>query len=219
MLPYRNDFLAALNKDALAICGLHIAQDAIHVGIFWNSENERKVIHFQTGNSIPVENVSNNIFQDYFFNIITDFPISMLPSLSALSELISQNKLNGFIFNRVGVIYNGGKFEYESGIYTTQSSAEKYVNCAVFVIALLNTYNYNLIDWNSWPNTNPQNLSFLNQWLNANNIPEENRESYYNQSKEVRGKHIIVSPNSNTKPAPYVEAQQLANELITNLTN
>lgn len=214
MLPKRDDFLAALTNETLAICGLYLGNDAIHVGIFWYSENEKKVVHFQNGNYIPVENVSENQFENYLFNPIPEFPTSLLPSLSALSELISQNLLNGFTFNRIGVVYNGGKFEYQSGIYTTQSTAEKYVNCAVFVIALLNTYNHQLIDWASWPNTDPANRAFLDNWLAINNIPAANKDSYYNQAKEVRGKHVLVSPSTTTKPSPFPEAQALAEELI-----
>lgn len=214
MLPKRDDFLAALADDALAICGQYLGGDAIHVGIFLSSENERKIIHFQNGNNIPVENATDDQFVDYYFNSIEEFPSVLLPSLLALSELISQNLLNGFIFNRVGIVYNGGKFEYQSGIYTTQSTAEKFINCAVFSLALLNTFNHQLIDWASWPNTNPANRAFLDNWLAINNIPPENRESYYNQSKEIRGKHVLVSPSTVTRPSLYHEAHALAEEFI-----
>lgn len=217
MLPHRDDFLND-NNEGLAICGVHLRNDAIHVGLFWDSEGERKVVHFQDGNNIPVEDVTNDAFQNYVFNSIPDFPNHLLPSLSAVTELISQNKLNGFIFNRVGVVYNGGKFEFQTGAYTTKSAAEKFVNCAVFVIALLKTFDYTLLDWDSWQNVSLTNRTFLDTWLEDNNIYVDQRESYYNQTKEVRGKHVIVCPSTQTKPSPYNEAQGLADQLINSLT-
>jgi hypothetical protein len=216
LLLHRDDFLNN-NNEGLAICGVHFRNDTIHVGLFWNSEGEKKVVHFQNGNYIPVEDVTNALFQNYVFNSISDFPNHLLPSLSAVSELISQNMLNGFIFNRVGVVYNGGKFEFQTGVYTTKSPAEKFVNCAVFVIALLKTFDYTLLDWDSWPNVSVANRIFLDTWLDDNNIPADQREAYYNQTKEVRGKHIIVSPSTQTKPSPYNEAQLLAGQLINSL--
>ena len=53
-----------------------------------------------------------------------------------------------------------------SGSFKTKTPAEKFVNCAVFVIALLNTFDYPLLDWHSWPAINPSKLDFLN-WLTA----------------------------------------------------
>lgn len=216
LLSHRDEFLSD-NSEGLAICGVHIGNDAIHVGLFWSSEEERKVVHFRNGNNIPVEDVTNAAFQSYIFNSITDFPNDLLPSLSALSELISQNRLNGFVFNRVGVVYNGGKFEFQTGAYTTESPAERFINCAVFVVALLKTFDYTLLDWDSWPNVAEANRTFLDTWLDVNKIAVNQREPYYNQTKEVRGKHIIVCPSTETKPSPYNETQVLADKLINHL--
>ncbi len=207
------------NDEGVAICGMHYGGDVIHVGLFWHSEGERKIVHFLNGANIPISDADNILFQSYFFNPVPDFKLPLLPTLSALCELISQNKLNGFIFNRVGVVYDGGKFEYLSGAYTAKTEAEKFVNCAVFVIALLNTFDYTLLNWATWPNVSSANRTFLDGWLDTNKIPVEQRESYYNQTKEMRGKHVIVCPNTQTKPSPYDEAQPLADELINNLTS
>ena len=218
MLPYRDAFLTNNPNEGIAICGSHVGADAIHVGLFWNYEGETRVIHFLSGQNIPVQEVSDAPFANYFFNPIPDFPADLIPSLSALSELISQNQLNGFTFRRVGLLYDGGKFDFQTGAYTGKTPAEKYVNCAVFVIALLRTYDYILLDWDSWPNANPANRTFLDQWLNNSGIPARERQQYYNMTKEVRGKHVIVCPGTTTKPSPHMEAQTLADALINDLS-
>jgi hypothetical protein len=206
-------------RDGLAICGVHCPGDAIHVGIFWHSEGEKRIIHFQNGTNIPVEDLENPQFNHFFFNPIRDFPLDVLPSLAALSELISDNDENAFVFNREPVIYNGGKFHFPTGNYEAQSPVEKIVNCAVFVLALLNTYDYQLLDWNSWPNISEDNNAFLNSWLDHYNIPHDQRSAYYQMTKEVRGKHVIVCPDTRSSPSPYNEASVLADELIHRLNN
>lgn len=214
MLPARNEYLCISKDEEVAVCGLYCGKDAIHVGLFWNSEGEKKIIHFQNGKNIPVAYAAAHEFEDYYFNQIADFPKTLLPSLAALAELVSENKLNRFIFNRVGVVYNGGKFEYLSGSYQTKSAAEKFVNCGVFVIALLATFDYILLDWASWPDTKPANLTFLHHWLDVNGIPDPERPAYYRQTKELRGQHVLVCPGSSTQPCTYTEAELKANELI-----
>ena len=204
-----------INSDCnIAICGTHVVNDAIHVGIYWNLENEQEIIHFLNGNKIPVVNAKDACFVNYKFNEIQNFPEKLLPSLAAVAELISENKLNKLRFNREGVIYNGGKFEFNTGNFNA-SDVEKIMNCGVFVIALLNTFEYKLLDWNSWPNQN--NNNYLDDWLTSMNIPKEEWELYYNQVKQIRGKHVIVCPSTPTKPSPVSEAENLANELIASL--
>ncbi|EKT3958622.1 hypothetical protein NTJ28_002638, partial [Flavobacterium psychrophilum] len=163
----RNTIIANGNK--IAICGKHISNDSIHVGLYWNSENEQQIIHFLNGTNIPVDNANSNDFDGYLFNTIKNFPESLIPTLAALAELISENKINNLIFNRQGVIYNGGKFEFNSGNYIV-SPLEKIMNCGVFIIALLNTLDYKLIDWDSWPNQTQND--YLDIWLTSKNIPQ-----------------------------------------------
>jgi hypothetical protein len=198
----------------LAICGVKVGGDNVHVGIFWRSEGEAKIIHFQNGNWIPVQEVTDHSFQSFLFNPIENFPSLLLPTLAGLAELISNNQLNGFIFNRVGVIFNGGKFEFQSGAFTGKSPVEKFVNCGVFVILLLNTFDHIILDWQTWPNVDPANLTFLDRWLNANGIAPAERHLYYNMTKAVRGKHVLVSPSTATQPSPYNEAEAAANALL-----
>ena len=108
-LDKRDDFIAKDNK--IAICGIHIGGDAIHVGIYWNSENEKKIFHFQNGNNIPIVDATHIDFQGYFFNPINDFPENLLPSLAAFSELISENKINNLIFFVTDTTHNGKSLE------------------------------------------------------------------------------------------------------------
>lgn len=217
MLQYRDAYLNATLTEGIAICGFYCGYDSIHVGLYWNSEGEKKVVHFLDGSNIPVQPVDIADFEFYMFNTVVDFPDYLLPSISALSELISQNKMNGFIFNRVGVAYDGGTFTFDQGSYTGKTGPEKFVNCGVFVVALLNTYGYSLIDWVSWPNVDQAHLDFLTTWLTTNNIPANEWLPYYHKTKAIRGKHIIVSPSTQTHPSPYNEAHQLAEQLVVEL--
>lgn len=210
---------ATVQTDGLALCGLHCRGDAIHVGIFWNSEGEKRIIHFQNGKNIPVQDFDDRAFHSYFFNPLTNFPTALFPSLSALAELISTNSDNGFVFNREPVIYNGGKFSFPTGDYNAKCPVEKVVNCAVFVIALLNTYDYPLLDWNSWPDISPDSCTFLDAWLDYCKIPENRKGHYYKLTKEVRGKHVIVCPDTESAPSVFNDANPLAEKLIHALNN
>ena len=94
---------------------------------------------------------------------------------------------------------------------------EKIMNCGVFIVALLNTFDFKLINWNSWPNQ--EQTDYLNHWLFLNNIPKSDWIFYYSQSKIIRGKHILVSPSTISKPSNFDDADFLANDLIEKLTN
>ncbi len=208
-----------IESSELSICGTHIENDSIHVGICWNYENDKKIFHFLNGEIIPIESFYENKFKNYFFNPIDNFYSDDIPSLVGLSRLISKNKINRFIFNKEGIIYDGGIFEFVSGNYNKTNKSSKIINCAAFVIALLNTLNYTLIDWESWPNSNLQQSDYLNIWLEENKIPKDEWEYFYNQSKKIRGKHVLVAPQANSKPAQFEETDRMANEFIFSLQN
>jgi hypothetical protein len=204
-----------LDKDKdFGICGTHIQDDAIHVGIYWNYEGENKILHFLSGDNIPLEDIGIS-FSGYMFNSIHDFEDDLIPSLSAVADLISNNSLNQFIFNKEGIVYDGGKFEIANGNYTISSESERVINCAAFVVAILNTYNYKLVDWSTWPN--PTQTTYLDTWLTNKGIPRSNWCNYYRQTKALRGKHVIVSPETISKPSIYDEANSLADELINTI--
>lgn len=212
----KNQFIESEN--AIAICGVYIREDAIHVGIALK-EDEAKIIHFLNGERVPYENLELQDFDNYLFAPIIDFNNDLIPSLSALCEIISLDPLvNKLQFSRNNIIYDGGKFNLMSGVFQINSMIENIVNCGIFVTALLKTYDYNLLDWNTWPNSRPQSISrYLDIWLSSN-ISDADREKYYNTSKEIRGKHVIVSPLTQSKPSVYLEAEDLANNLIKELS-
>lgn len=199
----------------IAICGKHIKEDAIHVGLYWNFDDKKRIFHFLNGNKIPVQEADSSYFNEYFFNQIDNFPEFLLPSLIAITELISENKINNLIFNRDGVVYNGGKFEFNCGDFIV-TPIEKIMNCGVFIVALLNTFDFKLINWNSWPNQ--IKTDYLNEWLSFNNIPQKDWDLFYSQTKIIRGKHILVSPSTISKPSNFDDADFLAYKLIEKLT-
>lgn len=148
-----------------------------------------------------------------------DLNPSLIPSLAALAELVSQNILAPFTFNRANVVYEGGKFEQATGGYVYTHTAERVVNCGVFTVGLLKTYDYDLINWDTWPAAPPVSSDpYLNHWFDANAVPHQEQEYYYRSAKAIRGKHIIVSPSTPTKPSPYPEAEMLSDQLIVKLT-
>lgn len=212
----KNEFIESEN--AIAICGKYLGKDAIHVGIALK-EDEAMVIYFSHGEEIPYESLALQDFDNYLFAPIIDFNNDLIPSLSALCEVISSDPLvNKLQFSRSNIIYDGGKFNLMSGVFQINSMIENIVNCGIFATALLKTYDYNLLEWNTWPNSRPQSISpYLDIWLSSN-ISDADREKYYNTSKEIRGKHVIVSPLTQSKPSVYLETEDLANSLIKELS-
>lgn len=202
------------NNSDIAICGVYCGNDSIHVGIYWNFEGEQKIFHFLNGQKIPIQDVQEDKFEKYLFNSLPNFPSFLLPSFISLAELISENQVNNFKFKREDVIYNGGKFEFNSGDFNSPEY-ERIINCGVFVVALLNTFDYALIDWQTWPNQ--LSTDYLNDWLLEMGIPQAEWSEYYSQVKQIRGKHIIVSPSTANKPSQYIEAENLSSQLIDQL--
>nr|WP_315209071.1 hypothetical protein [uncultured Flavobacterium sp.] len=217
MVIYRDDYL--IDEPNVAICGKYAGGDAIHVGIYWNSEGENKIVHFINGTNIPVEDISLPKFQHYFFNRLIDFPEDLIPSLAGIADLISENKLNGLIFSKNSTVYNGEKFSFLNGAYDQNPTVgEKYINCGIFALALLNSFIPPILDWNSWPNIFPENPKFLDAWLIHYNIPVPLYPYYYNQAKEIRGRHIFTSPSTTTQPSTYNENEALSQQLLAILS-
>lgn len=214
MLLNRDTFLLQDEK-GISICGVYIpTRDAVHVGLYWNWDGEKKIVDFNAGDDIRVNEADIPMFRRFFFNKLRDFPDALIDSLTALAELVAANKINGFILQKEAPFYNGGKFEVTTGNFLDSSGAEKFINCGVFVVALLRTYDYHLLDWDTWPNAPAGLRIYLEDWLNSNSEPLTDRDPYYNQVKEVRGKHILICPNTETKPSPYDQSESLANDLI-----
>jgi hypothetical protein len=211
----RDDFKT--DDAPVAVCGVYCGGDGVHVGIVFKDEDEHQVLHFQSGDYIPLQSLDDHDFAGYLFNPV-NFKPELIPSLAALAELVSQNALLPFTFSRNRPVYEGGKFEISTGNFQFNSVAERIVNCGVFVVALLKTYDYELIAWDTWPHVQVNAVTrYLEDWLNRYKVPVAERENYYKSAKEIRGKHILVSPDAPTQPAPYAEVVPLSNQLITNL--
>jgi hypothetical protein len=139
---------------------------------------EAKVFHFDSPKRILFEDATNEPFKEYIISYIVDFDYFLLPAISALANLISENKVNNFQFSREAVVYDGGEFIID-GTYSTKSEIEKYVNCAVFSFAFLKKFDCTLLDWESWPPAPKEKATFLENWFIDKGIPEKEKEYYY----------------------------------------
>ena len=70
-----------------------------------------------------------------------------------LSEwlLIKDNNLGDIKISLKSIIYKGNKFDIESGKYIVKQDFENYINCGIFVLAILETYDLKILDWTNWP--------------------------------------------------------------------
>ena len=209
------EFLQQLT-DGLAIVGTHIQNEAFHVGLHISSEDENKIIHFIAPNNIPFANGDDPYFGNYLFNRISKgYDIDTLPTLSAMCDLISKNALNSFKFKKEFVMYAGGKFKISTGKYIVQRERENYINCAVFIIGILKTFDLHLLDWDSFPNLSVNNTNLLQDWLNSNNIPPNDHVFYHKMTKEVRGSHVFVAPSVDQLPASADQIKPLSDALLS----
>lgn len=221
MIPKRDSILKT-NSDRLGVCGCYVPnRDSIHTGLFWSLEGDNRFVHFISTNKIEIREISDSKSEEYYFNTISDFPEKLMPSLIPLVELIAGNKLINLELNIENVVYNNGKFSLASGFYLTNNETERFINCAVLVIAILYSYDYTLLCLDSWPIvTDDSKRKYLEDWLDTNSIvdPAE-RDKYYQYNKEIRGKEVLVAPIESTISSPIVfaRASELAEEFITHI--
>lgn len=210
------DFLDIFNQsgNVLGICGGYYGDDRIHVGIYINYNNSKKIFHFINGEKILIEDIFDSNFLNYKFILLHEFDIRFLPTLISTAQLISNNKLNNFVFERSGTVYDGGKFEVQYGNFICKTGAEKFLNCGVFVFAFLKTFDYTLLDWDTWDKIDNENLIFLNEWLSSQNIPQQIWNEYYNKTRKIRGKHIFVSPLTESNPSIFSECEYISNKYL-----
>ena len=220
MLAKRDTFFNGDNI-GLGICGFYVpTRDAVHVGIFINWENEQKVVHLNGTNIILIQDALEPYFSPYYFHMLKDFPSELIDSLWALSELVAQNRVNNLRLNLNGIVYNGATFNITNGSYVSSYDAENFINCAVFVLAILETYDYHILDWATWPIVGQgQNTQSLNDWFNLNNIAPEERDRYYKVNKDIRGKHVFVTPLAANRPATYNELEALFPNILDAMRN
>lgn len=215
MLPYQNEFLTN-DFVGVGICGKYIQHnDGIHVALFWSSEDQKKIIHFVSDNNILYQDIDDTYFREYAFNLIKDFPSSRLPSLTAICEVLSKNLLPKLTLSIDNVVYVDGKFDL-IGDFIINSDLERNINCGIFVIALLNSCNYKLIKYDSWPLVSDINKrKYLEDWLNLNGITTDaDKQKYYNYNRELRGKEVLAAPLTKSKPSEYTEVLPISMDLV-----
>lgn len=202
----------------IAICGIYLGNSAVHVGIALKDEGLTKVIHFLDGNNIPYVNIFDiKDSEQYYFNPIKDFNNDLLPSMSALCSIISEEpSLNNFNFHRTPIVYNGGKFDIH-GFFSNNKKVETLINCAIFSLSILYSYDYLILDWESWP-ISENSKNYLDDWFKHFKITDKEEQDYfYNTAKDIRGKHLIACPFTVSKPSVYIETEHISNELISSL--
>ena len=210
------DFLKNTDE-GIVITALYVdpPRDSVHVGLFWNWDGDQEIIHFRTHNDIEIADISLDKFKPYHFSSLKDFPDKLIDSLIAVAELISENKLNQLILDLNSVIYKGGKFEISSGKFIIEHGSECFINCGVFVMALLETYDYHLIDWESWPSvTHLARSKYLDPWLDSINVPTSERGKYYNFNKEIRGRHIMACSEFGNTSSKYNKIEDSSQKLM-----
>lgn len=201
------------NSDAyeIAICGYQVKEISYHVGIFWRANGEKKIIHFLNGKTIPIQDYDSN-FDNYYFNPLQGFPSWKLNTFISFAQLASQNKLNCFVFNQEIGCYDGGGFDFNTGDLNSKRIVDRYINCGVFVLAFLKTFDFELINHSTWPEQ--KDYLILKNWLKDRNIPKEEWTDFVKQAKELRGRHVLVAPASEELPATYEKVNELIESLL-----
>lgn len=214
MLPFRDDFLKE-NYKGIGICGGYIpTTDGIHVALFWQSEGMEKATHFLRDNTALVTDIAHEGFKTYVFNKIIDFPSLLIPSLTAVSELITTELTNNLKLNIENVFYINGKFDL-AGKFIINHEVERNINCGAFVLGLLNSYDYKLINLETWPVvTDITKRRYLEDWLDKENVVGADRDKYYQYNRELRGKHMLAAPSVNPKPAKYTDVNPISDSLV-----
>ncbi len=222
MIPDRDSFLLE-EYQGVGVCGIYVPhRESCHVGLFWMLDGKDEIVHLNATNQILLNRISDDgIIKKFYFNKITNFNKDLIYSLQPLLKRIIDNKVNTLILNPESAVFTNGKFEYADGIFVTNDGSESVINCAVincaiFVLAILNSFNYKLVDADSWPDvTDESKKKYLDDWLNAQKIATEHREGYYKYNKEIRGKHVLAAPTNSVNPVKHCEAESLSKALIS----
>ena len=213
MLLSSNDIFKS-EIDEIGILGkLNDKKNGIHVGLYWIKDSDKNFIHFKGRNKIEIKPPSN--LKKYFGIKLNEFDEDFIPSLISLVNLIKDNNLGDIKISLKSIIYKGNKFDIESGKYIVKQDFENYINCGIFVLAILETYDLKILDWKNWPKVSEFNKNeYLQVWLEENEIPEKDYIKYYNFNKEIKGKHILASPLTNKIPAKYKATEKKSNEIL-----
>lgn len=213
MIEKRDSFFSK-ETDVIGICGeFYPDTERFHVGIFWNKNDDKDVVHLLGTNDVRVQPLSTNIFANYYFAGLKDFYLKELPGLMGLADYISENTENSLHFNMDRIIYNGGKFDISNGNFLTGDGTKSMMNCGVFVLALLETFECKTLHWESWPLAQIDS-DYLRGWLDYNGISQNEFQKYYNFTKEIRGKHMISVPFADSRPVDYATSETLSKKII-----
>lgn len=204
-------------SEEIGICGKYISsRGSIHVGIFCRNENNNQVMHYTNANTVKIEPISSPSLSEYYFQTVNFFHSDFIDSLCALCEEIAAHNLNNMqiTISDSGVIYKGARFSSGDGKLQITDDTENYINCGIFVVMIFASYNSEIIDWKNWEPVDAANRhSYLEDWLNAQNIPDTERADYYKTNINVRGKHVFSVPLTSI-PASQDELERIANIIL-----
>lgn len=221
MLSKRNHFFSNNTFKGIGLCGSYIPnRDSIHVGIFCDWDDVQQVFHYVSTNDIKVEDIVQPKFEHYYFHFMPFIHHDLIDSILALAELVSQNRINNLNLRIESILYSNSKFCVTTGNYLSSDDAENLINCAIFVIAIFKSYDIDLLDVENWPSV-PENLrtSYLDDWLNHNGIPINDRDRYYKMNKEIRGKHVFMTPLATNLPSSHIELEELSSKFLVDFRN
>lgn len=187
----------------LGIALLKVNTTDCHVGVYWNYKGVISLFHFVASNEIKIEDATKKY--KYRFESIDSFNPIYIPTLIALAPKIVKNKLNLF---RTAVKFDGFKFDLSSGTYITPNKEGNHLNCAAFTLALLGTFNMNLLNWKTWPIVSiPKDV--MESWMNHHKLDISNADSYRQENREIRGKQVGASALSDSHPLSLPEVKEL----------
>ncbi|WP_461630868.1 hypothetical protein [Labilibaculum euxinus] len=215
------DEILRSDQRGIGIAALYVPppRNSVHVGVFCNWDDFQNVVHFKNTNDIEIANLNLAKFDIYKYSWLSDFPELLIDSLLATVELINENEDNTLVLDLKSIVYNGGVFEIATGKYIIQTTPECQMNCGVFVMALLETYDYQLINWESWPAVTIQNRNdYLEGWLTDLNIPSDTREEFYHFNREIRGRHIMASSQFGNISSEYNVVEASSQQLMDYFT-
>lgn len=177
-----------------------------HVGVYWSVKESTTLFHFVATGRILSEDSSDK--DDYRFEQLKSFNPVYIPTLITLAPKIAKNNLNLLV---KAVKYDGYKFDLKSGIYLAPTK-DNQLNCAAFTLALLNTFNIELLNWKTWPEVEISKTQMVS-WLKHHNLDSSVAESLRKKNREIRGKHVGAAALSDSLPVSHSDIQELVSAL------
>lgn len=175
----------------------------LHCGIVYKYQNKFNAIHLAWHNVLKNDDDTTK-FPNYLY-IKSAIPISRQNSIAAMCRLILKRKNEKQI--PYGLLYSGGKFT-KDGILNLDSK-ESGLTCATFVLAVYDTCQIKLIDFNNWqPRVSDKEwhnyiIDCLIQTKDIFNISELHIENVTNEigCARFRPEEVAISSALNDFPA------------------